>query len=207
MLKSRHGWGYSLVVAGLAAGSALTPPLVSRLMLRFGWRHRSTSLPALHSSWRRSGASSRATNRRFLPCGNNSIVIVAPVVSHTRYLESVTELFLRILRALCICLLVVSLSSRVPPLHRASRRFLHRSSIPDRDAGRTGSGLRQRSGNGIVCMLPTAPRQPCDCAHDPFRNISLLALSGWTILIWRRFRQQFAQRGKSPVVETIFWST
>jgi MFS transporter, ACS family, glucarate transporter len=38
MPKSRHGWGYSAVVAGLAAGSALTPPLVSRLMVSFGWR-------------------------------------------------------------------------------------------------------------------------------------------------------------------------
>ena len=38
MPKSRHGWGYSVVIAGLAAGSALAPPLVSRLMVSFGWR-------------------------------------------------------------------------------------------------------------------------------------------------------------------------
>ncbi len=38
MPKSRYGWGYSVVVAGAAAGSALTPPLVSRLMTSVGWR-------------------------------------------------------------------------------------------------------------------------------------------------------------------------
>jgi MFS transporter, ACS family, glucarate transporter len=38
MRKTQHGLGYAAVIAGTAAGSALTPPLISRLMLSVGWR-------------------------------------------------------------------------------------------------------------------------------------------------------------------------
>ncbi len=38
MPKTQHGLGYSAVIAGTAAGSALTPPLISRLMVSVGWR-------------------------------------------------------------------------------------------------------------------------------------------------------------------------
>jgi ACS family glucarate transporter-like MFS transporter len=36
--KVQHGLGYAAVIAGTAAGSALTPPLISRLMISVGWR-------------------------------------------------------------------------------------------------------------------------------------------------------------------------
>jgi sugar phosphate permease len=38
MPKTQHGLGYAAVIAGTAAGSALTPPLISRLMVGVGWR-------------------------------------------------------------------------------------------------------------------------------------------------------------------------
>jgi ACS family glucarate transporter-like MFS transporter len=38
MPKVQHGLGYAAVIAGTAAGSALTPPLISRLMVSVGWR-------------------------------------------------------------------------------------------------------------------------------------------------------------------------
>ncbi len=38
MPKVQHGLGYAAVIAGTAAGSALTPPLLSRLMISVGWR-------------------------------------------------------------------------------------------------------------------------------------------------------------------------
>jgi ACS family glucarate transporter-like MFS transporter len=38
MPKMQHGLGYAAVIAGTAAGSALTPPLISHLMVSVGWR-------------------------------------------------------------------------------------------------------------------------------------------------------------------------
>jgi MFS transporter, ACS family, glucarate transporter len=38
MPSTRHALGYAAVIAGTAAGSALTPPLISRLMVSAGWR-------------------------------------------------------------------------------------------------------------------------------------------------------------------------
>ncbi len=38
MPRERHGFSYAAVITGTAVGSALTPPIVSQLMTRMGWR-------------------------------------------------------------------------------------------------------------------------------------------------------------------------
>ena len=99
MPKTQHGLGYSAVIAGTAAGSALTPPLISRLMVSVGWRASFyiTSCVRIRSCCNLEHRYSQSFIyyfRNFDPFLRTDLFIVASVAANACNVEFVSQLFL-----------------------------------------------------------------------------------------------------------------